>query len=144
MRINYLSFTKNRTKLYLDTQFPRGLKQFWRKPALIHNIYTSHSTRAASTTKAYSTNVPLNALMKAAGWKSENTFHRYYNKPVQTEWCKSDRAYSVLAWLLLLSYPVSCYDRQIYLAIYLLCSAYLLGHIRALKSHGISYLGVMW
>ena len=49
------------------------------------NIYTSHTTRAASTTKAYSKNVPLDALMKAAGWKSENTFHRFYNKPVQMD-----------------------------------------------------------
>ena len=81
-------------KLFISYQKPykavsRHTNSPWAKTVLEEagintNIYTSHSTRAASTTKAYSTNVPLDALMKAAGWKSENTFHRYYNKPVQT------------------------------------------------------------
>ena len=49
------------------------------------NVYTPHSTRAASTSKAFSKAVPLDVLMKAGGWNSENTFNKFYNKPVQTD-----------------------------------------------------------
>ena len=127
MRINYLSVTKNCTKVYLETQFPGGLiKTVLEKAGINTNIYTSHSTRVASTTNAYSKNVFLDALMKADGWKSENTFH-----------------YSVLVRLLLLSYPVSCYDRQIYLGFIPAMLYLLIGARQSFKSHGISHLGVM-
>ena len=76
MRINYLLVTKNCTKVYLETQFPGWLiKTVLEEASINTNIYTSHSTRVASTTNAYSKNVSLDALMKAAEWKSENTFH---------------------------------------------------------------------
>ena len=84
MRINFLSVAKNRTKLYLDT-ISRWAKTVLVEAGIDTNIYKSHSICAASTTKVHSKNVPLHTLMKAAGLKSENTFHRFNSKLVQVE-----------------------------------------------------------
>lgn len=49
-------------------------------------VHTSHSTRTASTSGAVNT-VSLQAIMRAAGWKRESTFQRFYNKPVEKKSC---------------------------------------------------------
>ena len=41
-----------------------------------------HSTRAASTSKA---NVPLASIIKAASWKSDCVFQKFYNKPIDLD-----------------------------------------------------------
>lgn len=45
-------------------------------------VFTPHSTRAASTSKAVS-RVPLTTILAAAGWRRESTFRDYYDKPVE-------------------------------------------------------------
>jgi hypothetical protein len=40
------------------------------------------SCRSASTSLALERNVPINIIMKSAGWSSENTFRQYYQKCV--------------------------------------------------------------
>ena len=47
------------------------------------SVFSPHSTRAASTSKAVS-RVPLSTIMGAAGWKRESTFREYYDKKVGT------------------------------------------------------------
>ncbi|XP_068723943.1 uncharacterized protein [Montipora capricornis] len=44
------------------------------------NIYQAHSTRSASTTKAAQL-LPIDVVMKLAGWSQESTFRKYYDKP---------------------------------------------------------------
>ena len=44
-------------------------------------VYSAHSTRAGATLKAYQS-VPLDILIKSAGWSSDSTFQKNYNKPV--------------------------------------------------------------
>ena len=39
-----------------------------------------HSTRAASTPAALSSGVPMDVVLRAAGWSSESTFTRFYRK----------------------------------------------------------------
>ena len=46
-------------------------------------IFTPHSTRAASTSKA-AAHVPLSTILAAAGWRTECTFRAYYDKPIDT------------------------------------------------------------
>ena len=49
------------------------------------NKFKPHSTRAASTSQAAKRGVPLDIIMKSAGWKSETTFTKFYHKPVETQ-----------------------------------------------------------
>ena len=44
-------------------------------------IFSAHSTRGAATSKAALANVPVNTIMKTAGWTRQDTFATYYNKP---------------------------------------------------------------
>ena len=45
-------------------------------------IYSAHSTRAASVSKASNRQVSIDLIMENAGWKSADTFRRFYNKPI--------------------------------------------------------------
>ena len=45
------------------------------------NVYQTHSTRSASTTKAVQL-LPIDVVMKLAGWSQESTFRKFYDKPV--------------------------------------------------------------
>ena len=48
-------------------------------------IFSSHSTRAASSSKACAKAVPIHEIMVKAGWRSSQTFYRHYFKPVIEE-----------------------------------------------------------
>ena len=54
--------------------------------------YKAHSTRAASASAAKRNAASLDMIMKAAGWKSSDTFAKFYDKPVE----KQDKAYADL------------------------------------------------
>ncbi|XP_047028734.1 uncharacterized protein LOC124636613 [Helicoverpa zea] len=44
--------------------------------------FSAHSTRHASTSKAYKTGVNLDLIRKTAGWSNYSTFARFYNRNV--------------------------------------------------------------
>ena len=46
------------------------------------SVFTPHSTRAASTSKA-AQRITLPTILKTAGWRSASTFARFYKKPIQ-------------------------------------------------------------
>ena len=46
------------------------------------NKYKAHSVRAAATSKASNDNIPVQDIMKLAGWTQQSTFARYYKKKV--------------------------------------------------------------
>lgn len=48
-------------------------------------LFKPHSTRAASTSKAYCANVPLASIIKAGSWKSDCVFQKFYNKPIDLD-----------------------------------------------------------
>ena len=50
--------------------------------AEISHHYGAHRARAASTSAARLRGVPLSEIIKTAGWKSAQTFARFYNKEV--------------------------------------------------------------
>ena len=45
------------------------------------SLFTPHSTRSASTS-ALVTKVPIETIIKTAGWARECTFRKFYNKPI--------------------------------------------------------------
>ena len=44
--------------------------------------YTGHSTRAAATSMAADSGVPLEDIIAAADWSSATTFKKFYHKPI--------------------------------------------------------------
>lgn len=80
------------TKLFLTTQRPykavsrdticRWTKNILHKSGIDVNIFKPHSTRAASTTAAFSSKVPLATILRTAGWQKDCTFRKFYKKPI--------------------------------------------------------------
>ena len=86
---------KDETKLFVSYVRPhkpvsRDTISRWTKETL-HlcgvdtKVFSAHSTRSASVSKASAKDVPVHEIMARAGWKSAETFHKYYNKPVVQE-----------------------------------------------------------
>ena len=59
----------------------RWLKTGLSQAGIDISVYQAHSTRSASTSKAAGT-VPVDMLMKLAGWSNESTFRKFYDKSV--------------------------------------------------------------
>ncbi|XP_022807928.1 uncharacterized protein LOC111344922 [Stylophora pistillata] len=84
----------NKTRLILTVAKPhkpvsrdsirRWIRNVLQQSGIDVSMFESHSTRAASTSKAKSSNVPLEEIMKTAGWKSDSTFAKHYDLPIAT------------------------------------------------------------
>ena len=48
------------------------------KSGIDTSVYSAHSTRMASTSKAYFARVPLETIMSTAGWSTAGTFRKFY------------------------------------------------------------------
>jgi len=82
---------KGNTKLLISFKAPhncvsRDTIRRWAKTIMTLagidlNIFTPHSTRAASTSKVAG-KIPLNTLLKTAGWRRKSTFAVFYQKPI--------------------------------------------------------------
>ena len=51
------------------------------------DIFKSHSVRAATTctSKAKQSLVPIDLILKTAGWSSQSTFAKFYDRAIQTD-----------------------------------------------------------
>ena len=92
----YINKTKalrnNETKLFISYVRPhkavsrdtvsRWTKNTLRLCGIDTKVFTAHSTRSASVSKAHEKDVPVHEIMAKAGWRSAGTFRKYYNKPV--------------------------------------------------------------
>jgi hypothetical protein len=58
------------------------IKTVMSKDGIDTACYGAHSPRSASTFAVSSTNLPIDLIMKAAGWTNETTFQKFYNKPI--------------------------------------------------------------
>ena len=47
-------------------------------------VFTTHSVRSASTSKANNIGLSIKDIQKAAGWKSSSTFRKHYKLPIIT------------------------------------------------------------
>ena len=79
----FISYVKPHKQISRDT-ISRWTKTVLQNSGVDTSIYKAHSTRAASSSKANRESVPLDQIMANAGWKSAETFHKYYNKPLES------------------------------------------------------------
>ena len=89
----FLSYTKPYHPVTKNT-LSRWVKYVMEKSGIDINMFRPHSTRSASTSATLRSGVPLDIIMKVAGWSTECTFARFYNKEVHTD---TDYGSSVLS-----------------------------------------------
>ena len=76
-----LSYVKPYGPVTRDT-ITRWVKFVSQSSGIDVNIFTSHSTRSASTSKAKLRDVPLTHNLHMAEWKSESNFGNIYDKKI--------------------------------------------------------------
>ena len=79
----FLCYTKPFGPVSWNT-FSRWVKSVLAKAGIDTGKYTGHSTRAASCS-AVAERASLHTVLKAAGWKWESTFAKFYKKDVQAQ-----------------------------------------------------------
>lgn len=79
-----ISYQKPHAPVSCDT-IARWLKSVLHRSGVDINVYTAHSTRAASTSCAVSMGCPIDNIMAQVGWSKETTFAKYYNKKFTVE-----------------------------------------------------------
>eukprot|EP00057_Strongylocentrotus_purpuratus_P025575 XP_011680049.1 PREDICTED: centrosomal protein of 290 kDa-like [Strongylocentrotus purpuratus] len=55
------------------------------RSAGVNTEFKAHSTRAASTSTAKRMDVPLKDILAQAGWAKENTFQKFYDRPLESK-----------------------------------------------------------
>ena len=92
----YISMTKilrqNEEHLFIQLQKPhlgvstdaiaRWLKGVMSSAGINVKVFSAHSTRTASTSKATYCNISIDTILAAGGWTNAKTFAMYYNKPI--------------------------------------------------------------
>ena len=78
----FISFARPHHGVSKDT-ISRWIRSVLQEDGIDTTVFKPHSTRAASTSKANSRNVPLVTVMKAASWSTNCVFNRFYYKPVE-------------------------------------------------------------
>ena len=63
----------------------RWVKLMLRRAGVDMGMFTPHSVRAASSSAAYTCKLPLQTILKTAGWSRESTFRRFYQKPIKRD-----------------------------------------------------------
>ena len=88
----FLSFQKPHKVINKET-ISRWIKTVLGLAGIDINTFKPHSTRAASTSAADKLSVPLSSIMKAATWKKDSVFRKFYRKPID---CEDEYALSIL------------------------------------------------
>ena len=76
-----ISYKKPYKKVTVQT-VSRWIKSTLHAAGIDTQVYKSHSTRAAATSTANKLQVPIDDILKVAGWANERTFRKFYNKPI--------------------------------------------------------------
>ncbi|MEW8548296.1 MAG: tyrosine-type recombinase/integrase [Candidatus Thiodiazotropha sp.] len=82
-------------RLFIKTQKPhnwvsRQTLSHWIKHILIEagidmSCFSPHSTRSASCSAAVASKVPIDTILRTAGWKRDNVFRKFYNRPISND-----------------------------------------------------------
>ena len=64
----------------------RWIKLTMSKARINSGLFTSHSCRSASTSKAIEVNVDLHAILKSANCSGDSTFKKHYHREIQQEY----------------------------------------------------------
>ena len=78
-----ISYIKPHQKMS-DSTLARWIKTVLEMSGIDMELFKPHSTRHAAFTAAYLANVPLDEVLKKAGWSNGDTFKRLYYKHVTT------------------------------------------------------------
>ena len=78
----FVTYVKPHKAVSRDT-VARWTKVILKESGINTDVYSAHSTRAASVSKASNRQVPIDQIMANAGWRSADTFRRFYNKPIE-------------------------------------------------------------
>jgi hypothetical protein len=78
----FISFTKPHAAVSKAT-VARWIKTVMTLAGVDTSVFKAHSVRAASTSKAKHCFVPVQQILKTAGWSNAETFERFYHRPVQ-------------------------------------------------------------
>ena len=87
----FISFVKPHGEVSRDT-IARWIKTVMFKAGIDVTKFSAHSVRSASTSKAMLNHVPMNEILKMAGWSNSGTFARFYNKEVSSSKGKFETA----------------------------------------------------
>ena len=68
-------------KAVTSSTIGRWLKSVLASAGIDTDMYSAHSTRCASTSKAVAT-VSADMIIRTAGWNEESTFRKFYDRPV--------------------------------------------------------------
>lgn len=78
--ILFISFKKPHNSVSTQT-LSRWIKQTLKESGIDVSVFTAHSTRHASSSKAYRSGVNIDLIRKTAGWSTgSNTFWKFYNR----------------------------------------------------------------
>lgn len=80
----FISYVKPYGQVSKNT-ISRWIKTVMCSAGLNCDKYKPHSVRSAATSKAKVSSVPIEDILKVAGWSNTNTFATYYNKRVDTD-----------------------------------------------------------
>ena len=77
----FISFVEPHKSVSRDT-ISRWAKVVLQSSGIDTELFTSHSTRAVSVSKAKQKDVPLHEILSQAGWSTADTFRKFYDKPI--------------------------------------------------------------
>ena len=72
-----ISYTNPHKPISRDT-LSRWIKSVLKLSGIDTSIFTAHSVRSANTSAALSRDVPIDEIIKLAGWTGEKTFTKFY------------------------------------------------------------------
>ncbi|XP_068739835.1 uncharacterized protein [Montipora capricornis] len=73
---------RNRNPFISINRCPDGSRRSWNGQIL---VFKPHSTRHAASTAAFQASIPLDDILRKAGWSSAKTFRRFYFRHVIDE-----------------------------------------------------------
>ena len=89
----FISYNRPFKRVSRDT-ISRWVKLVLTDSGIDTSRFKPHSTRTASTSAASNASVSLDDILRTAGWSSESTFAKFYNKPIVKENTFADKVLS--------------------------------------------------
>ena len=78
-----ISFVKPHREVGCDT-VRRWILILMKEAGVDTTKFKAHSTRSAASSAALRNKVPIAAIMRAGMWRNENTFAKFYNRPIDS------------------------------------------------------------
>lgn len=80
----FISFQKPYKPISKDT-ISRWIKSVMTEAGIDTDLFKPHSTRAASTSAARRDDIPIDEILKTAGWSNNKTFKTFYDKVIMAD-----------------------------------------------------------